>query len=224
MPMISPSRFDCVFFDFDGVIADSVDAKIAAFGELYREYGEGVRAIVMAYQRAQPGETRFEKIPKLHRDLLGITLSPEEVGDRCDRLSAIVLDQVVASALLPDVPDVLRLLREAGVAAHVVSGTPHDELQMIVDRKGLRAFFASTRGAPETKVSIVRDIMAREGLSADRCLFVGDAMIDYRCAQACGIAFLGRADRGMSPFPAATWVVEDLGEAFLIDGRALGAV
>ena len=215
MRTLSPSRYECVFFDFDGVIADSVDAKIMAFGELYREFGPEVRAAVMAYQRAVPGETRFDKIPKFHRELLGITLSPAEITHWCDRLSDIVLDEVVASPLLPDVPEILTLLRDQGVPAHIVSGTPHDELQVIVDRKGLRAFFASARGAPQKKHVIVEDILAAEGLARDRCLFVGDAMTDHDCARACGLDFLGRIDRGRNPFPDGTLVVERLGEVFL---------
>ena len=220
MRSLSLSRFDCVFFDFDGVIADSVDAKINAFGELYREFGEAVRLAVMAYQRAVPGETRFDKIPKFHRELLGVTLSPEEVLLWCEKLSDIVLDEVVASALLPDVPEILKLLRTRGIAAHIVSGTPEDELQVIVDRKGLRPFFDSARGAPRKKHAIVEDIMAADGLSRERCLFVGDAMTDYDCAQACGIAFLGVKTHGQSPFPTGTPAVDRLGEALLPKGKA----
>jgi len=170
---------------------------------------------VMAYQRAVPGETRFDKIPKFHRELLGIELSPQEITHWCDRLSDIVLDEVVASPLLPDVPEVLTHLRDQGVPAHIVSGTPHDELQVIVDRKGLRAFFASARGAPQKKHVIVEDILATTGMARERCLFVGDAMTDYDCAQTCRLDFLGRSERGQNPFPAGTLIVERLGEAFL---------
>jgi phosphoglycolate phosphatase-like HAD superfamily hydrolase len=215
MPTRFPSRYDAIFFDFDGVIADSVDAKIMAFGELYREFGPAVRAAVMAYQRAVPGETRFDKIPKFHRELLGIELTPAEITGWCDRLSDIVLDEVVASPLLPDVPEILALLQAQGVPAHIVSGTPHDELQIIVDRKGLRGFFASARGAPQKKPVIVEEILAAEGLSRERCLFVGDAMTDHDCAEACAMDFLGRAAAGQNPFPAGTRMVERLGEAFL---------
>lgn len=214
MRMLCPSQYDCVFFDFDGVIADSVDAKIHAFGELYAEFGAGVRAAVMAYQRAVPGETRFDKIPKFHAGLLGITLTAEEVTTWCQRLSDIVLDQVVASPLLPDVPEVLAMLVARGVQAHVVSGTPHDELQIIVDRKDLRQYFRSVRGAPQKKDVIVRDIMATQGLQVERCLFIGDAMTDYACASATGMDFLGRADRRHNPFPPGTHVVDRLGKAW----------
>jgi len=207
--------YTCIFFDFDGVIVDSVEAKIAAFGELYARFGEDVRRAVEEYQRAVPGETRFEKIPRFHRELLGEELSADEVAHWCDRLSDIVLDQVVACPLLPDVAEVLSLLARRGVAAHVVSGTPEAELRVIADRKGLAPFFESLRGAPMHKTPIVKEIMAANRLGFDQCLFIGDAMTDYVAARECGIAFLGRADDRAGPFPLGTHVVRRLGEVFM---------
>jgi len=216
MPLLSLDRLDCVFFDFDGVIADSVDAKVHAFGELYRPFGEDVRSAVEAYQRAVPGETRFEKIPKFHREYLGVELSPDQVAVWCDRLGDLVLEVVIDSPLLPDVRDVLDQLLAAQVPCHIVSGTPHDELGVIVSRKGLAHYFRTTEGAPRRKDVIVEQLLATYRYDRARCLFVGDAMTDHKGAAACAIAFLGRAARGETPFPAGTWVVERLGEAFPI--------
>lgn len=211
------SQYECIFFDFDGVIADSVDAKITAFGALYDEFGPEVRAAVEDYQRAVPGETRYDKIPRFHREFLGIELSEQEVLTWCDKLSSIVLDEVVESALLPDVKPILAMLTRRNIQAHIVSGTPHDELQIIVERKGLSSFFRTARGAPEKKHVIVRDIMATEKLVIDQCLFIGDAMTDYNCALTCEMDFLGRAEQSTNPFPEGTTVVSRLGEFFLPD-------
>lgn len=196
------------------VIADSVDAKVNAFGRLYSGFGEDVRIAVETYQRAVPGETRYEKIPKFHRDYLGITLSTEEVERWCTRLGDLVLDAVVDSALLPDVIAVLELLRALRIPSHIVSGTPHHELAVILQRKGLSDYFRSAEGAPRRKEVIVEGLLEAYALDPEQCLFVGDAMTDHRCAAACAIPFLGRADPHDSPFPAGTWVVERLGQAF----------
>jgi len=204
--------YECVFFDFDGVIIDSVDAKIAAFGDLYDEFGPDVRRAVEAYQRAVPGETRFKKIPKFHRELLGVDLSENEVVSWSARLSEIVLDQVVACPLLPDVAHVLGLLKRCRIPAHIVSGTPHDELQIITHRKGLTAFFETARGSPQGKAQIVEEICETSNLRAQDCLFVGDAMTDYDCAIATGTDFLGMMTKGAHPFPDGTDVVAQLGD------------
>ena len=211
--MIALSGIRSVFFDFDGVIVDSVDTKIDAFGALYRPFGAHVESAVRDYQRAVPGETRFDKIPRFHRELLGIELSPAEVTQWCDRLSDLVCAQVIAAPLLPDVPDVLRCLQARGIAMHIVSGTPENELRHIVDAKGLAPWFRTVRGSPAKKAGIVREICAADGLSPDECLFIGDAMTDHDCARECATAFLGVATDGTHPFPPGTVVVDRLGEA-----------
>ncbi len=216
-PVHFPSQYSCVFFDFDGVIADSVDAKISAFGQLYAAFGDDVRQAVEDYQRAVPGETRFEKIPRFHTELLDVDLSPAEVQQWSDRLSDIVMEEVIKSAIMPAVHDVLAMLVRQKIPAHVVSGTPQDELEIIVQRKGLAPFFQTLRGSPEGKSSIVRSILARDGHAASRCLLIGDAMSDYNCAETCGLDFLGRADPARHPFPAGTMVVEQLGAYFFAE-------
>ena len=219
MPLRDPSRYARIFFDFDGVIVDSVEAKISAFGELYSGFGPDIRRKVEAYQRAVPGETRYDKIPRFHREWLGQELSEAEILTWCDRLSGIVLDQVVACPLLPDVNAALALLQRLGTPAHIVSGTPHQELQEIVERKGLSPFFASVRGAPEKKASIVMDILNQSADVPQDCLFIGDAMTDYDCAKACSMDFLGCATDEEHPFPSGTPVVERLGDYFLRRGK-----
>jgi len=214
--MTGPPRAhpDCVFFDFDGVIVDSVEAKIAAFGELYAQFGPAVRAEVEAYQRAVPGETRFAKIPRFHRELLGVELSQSEIGEWAGRLRTIVVDRVIASPLLPGVADTLALLVRRGIPAHVVSGTPEDELSVIAEARGLAPFFRSLRGSPRAKPDIVREILVTERHRPEACLFVGDAMSDLACARTCGLGFLGRAEGNAHPFPEGTPVVENLLDVF----------
>lgn len=213
--MLMLSQFDAIFFDFDGVIVDSVELKISAFGELYADHGEEIRGMVEAYQRAHPGETRFEKIPMFHRSLLGIELSPAAIAAECDRLGEIILDEVVACPLMPDIAEALRVLRSRDIPCHIVSGTPQDELAEIVERKGIGHFFRSIHGSPRSKSAISEDIFAMCGYDRSRSLFIGDAMTDYRCAIACNMPFLGIGDLAGSPFPFGTHVVERLGETFL---------
>ena len=45
-----PAHVDVVFFDFDGVLADSVEVKGRAFGSLFSEYGSDVVSRVMRHQ------------------------------------------------------------------------------------------------------------------------------------------------------------------------------
>jgi HAD superfamily hydrolase (TIGR01549 family) len=93
----------------------------------------------------------------------------------------------------------------------VVSGTPQDELRAIVERRGMARYFAEVLGSPAKKEDLLRGLLARHRLEAERTLMVGDSITDYDAASAAGMAFLGRVPAGAaSPFPAGTELAPDL--------------
>ena len=199
-----------IFFDFDGVLAESLDIKIRAFTELYREYGPEVLERVLAHHRAHGGVSRIQKIRHCHREMLGIQLEPEELMALGRRFSELVVDAVVASAWVDGARELLDGL--AGrLPMFVVSGTPEPELHEIIGRRGMDGYFVVARGSPPDKITVIRELLDAHDLAAERVLFVGDAMTDYDAARATGLRFVGRVAPGEeSPFPPATAIVPDL--------------
>ena len=51
-----------IFFDFDGVIAESVSAKTDAFEEMYLPYGKDIAAKVVDYHKLHGGVSRYENL------------------------------------------------------------------------------------------------------------------------------------------------------------------
>lgn len=213
--MFTLAQFNCFLFAFDGVIIDSAELNISAYGELYADHGEDIRGMVEAYQRAHPGEPRHEKIPMLHRTLLGEELAPAKIEAECDRLGEIILEEIIDCPLMPDIAKTLEVLRARGIASHIVSSIPHEELRAIVARKGLARHFDSVHGAPPSKEMICEAIFAAGQADRARCLFIGTTTADYRCAANVGIPFLGIGEFATAPFPFGTQVVERLGEVFI---------
>ena len=60
---------DAIFFDFDGVILESVDIKGWAFGKLFESYPEHVDEIV-AFHFANGGMSRFDKFRYIYKNIL----------------------------------------------------------------------------------------------------------------------------------------------------------
>ena len=58
-----------IFFDFDGVIAESVSAKTDAFEEMYLPYGKDIAAKVVEYHKLHGGVSRYEKFKYFHKEL-----------------------------------------------------------------------------------------------------------------------------------------------------------
>lgn len=199
-----------IFFDFDGVLAESLDIKIRAFIELYKEYGPDVLAQVLAHHRAHGGVSRIQKIRHCHRELLGINLQPEELMKLGRRFSELVVDAVVESAWVEGARELLDDL-VGRLPLFVVSGTPETELHEVVARRGMDRYFVAVRGSPPDKIAVIHELLSAHDLPAEQVLFIGDAMTDYDAAKATGLRFLGRVPLGEeNPFPAQTAIVPDL--------------
>lgn len=196
-----------VFFDFDGVVLDSVEVKTRAFAEMFRQYGPEVQEAVISYHLSHGGVSRFEKFRYFYSELLNLPLSDQKLVSLSNRFSELVLAKVLESAFIPGILETLKELLHLKIPAFVISGTPDEEIHYLVKNKGLGAFFKEIHGAPRSKIAIVRDILERTGYDPSLCWFFGDAMTDWQAAKNCGVNFIGIvADYGKSPFPEDTTI------------------
>ena len=79
-----------MFFDFDGVILDSVDVKTRAFATMLRPYGPEIERAVVDYHLANGGLSRFKKFEYYYEALLKKSIGDEELeslGQEFNKLS-----------------------------------------------------------------------------------------------------------------------------------------
>ncbi|MCC7073413.1 MAG: HAD family hydrolase [Deltaproteobacteria bacterium] len=193
-------RLRAVVFDFDGVIVESGDIKTEAFLELFADHPQHLPAI-KRHHLDNLGISRFIKFAWIYEHLLGL---PFDIGEKVrlgDRFSAIVFQKVCETPFVPGALESLELLSRAGVHLVVSSGTPQDELDRIVDARGLRRFFAEVHGSPTEKAAAVAHVLQRWALHRDEVLFVGDGTTDHQAAAQSGVRFLARR----TPDLAAHW-------------------
>jgi phosphoglycolate phosphatase-like HAD superfamily hydrolase len=204
--------WQAVLFDFDGVLVESADIKIAAFRALYEPHGPAIVEQVITHHVAHGGVSRRQKIRLYHRELLGDPLTPEGLEALCQRFSELVEDAVVEARPVPGAQSLLAAI--AGKSPlFVVSGTPQGELERIVARREMASWFTEVHGSPPDKVTVINDILGRHGFDAAQTLFIGDSPTDHDAARATGLVFIGRVPTGArSLFPADTPVVADLTE------------
>ncbi|MFT4805179.1 MAG: beta-phosphoglucomutase-like phosphatase (HAD superfamily), partial [Psychroserpens sp.] len=69
-------KYECVFFDFDGVIVESGDIKTEAFMELYEVHG--IQEAVKKHHLENQGVSRFDKFEWIAKNLLNETYSEEK--------------------------------------------------------------------------------------------------------------------------------------------------
>ncbi len=190
--------YHAFIFDFDGVLADSVEVKTSAFEALYLPHGPEVAAAVVRHHREHGGMPRREKFRHYEAALLGRPADQAELDRLCTAFSALVLEGVVAA---PEVPGALAFLRRwhGRVPLFVDSATPDAELAVILRRRGLEKYFEAALGSDRTKAENLAAIVVQGGFAPEKILFFGDALSDYSAAQSCGARFLGIAPGPDSP-------------------------
>ncbi len=194
------------FFDFDGVILDSLGIKTTAFERLFRPYGAQVLEAVLQHHREHGGISRIDKIRFAHEHIVGSPLSEEELVAWGARFSELVADEVVAADWIPGAREFLENEHE-NIPLFVISGTPEIELQQVIKQRRMADYFREMRGSPTKKPDHIRDLLGSYRLNPDCCVFVGDALTDYYAARETGLLFVGI--QGEIEFPAGTVVLPD---------------
>ncbi|MBF0099325.1 MAG: HAD family hydrolase [Desulfobacterales bacterium] len=188
--------WQAVFFDFDGVILDSVDIKTIAFAQMFRPYGEDIERQVVDYHIKHGGVSRFKKFQYFYEELLHRSINEETIAALSNTFSDLVLKKILEAPFMPGVTETLQSIKEKQIQAFVVSGTPEEEIQDIIVRRGLASFFLEVHGSPRQKDEIVRNILSRYPLNSTKCLFIGDALSDYQAAKQNHLCFLGIVKQG----------------------------
>lgn len=179
-----------VFWDFDGVIKDSVAVKSVGFQQLFLPYGAEIAERVRRHHEVNSGVSRYEKIAE-YLQWVGEPATTARVEELCVRFSGLVMQAVVDAAWVPGVREYLLAnhLRQPFV---LVTATPAAEIRQILDTLQLGQCFREVHGAPTSKADAIRGALQRLHFEPARALMVGDADTDRRAAAANGVAFLLR--------------------------------
>ena len=183
-------RYEAFFFDFDGVLADSVEVKTRAFAKLFEPYGPAIVTKVVDHHRNNGGMTRVDKFHHYYREFLGKPLDEAELQRLCNEFSRLVVDEVVFAPEIPGAENFLKKWHNS-VKCFMVSATPDDEIKEIVKRRGIDIYFHEILGSSCSKSDNVNYLLNKYGLVPERCLFFGDAESDYLAANASGVNFIG---------------------------------
>jgi phosphoglycolate phosphatase-like HAD superfamily hydrolase len=182
--------YEALVFDFDGVLADSVEVKTHAFEALYLPHGPQVAAEVVRYHREHGGVTRREKFRHFEAALLSRPADEARLDELCEAFSRLVLAGVIAAQEIPGATAFLRHWH-GRMPLYVNSATPDAELMLILKRRGLDGLFVAAYGSDRTKAENLAAILAQGGHAPEKTLFFGDAVSDYSAARECGVPFLG---------------------------------
>lgn len=184
------SGLQAVVFDFDGVILESGHIKTESFVALLAEQ-PALQPAFLAYHLQHLGISRYVKFRYMVEELLARPYTPADETELEAAFERLVLDKILVCPFVAGAKETLRALRNK-LPTFVASGTPHEELKMIVEKRGLAPYFNEVWGTPQSKPTILQHILQRHGWQANEVLMIGDGLSDYEAATAVGCRFLAR--------------------------------
>lgn len=184
-------RYKIVFWDFDGVIKESVEVKTNAFRELFRSFGEEVMAKVTNHHINNGGMSRFNKIP-IYLQFAGILPTEKIINEFCNQFAVLVEEAVINSDWVPGVQKVIKAKNNENQHFVLVTATPQAEIERILFRLEIASLFSNIFGAPITKSDAINDSLKLYNVNPQESIIIGDSKADFEASQITGSDFLLR--------------------------------
>ena len=178
-----------IIFDFDGVIAESIQVKTAAFSSLYERYGNDIVAKVIEHHESNGGMSRFEKFKFYHESYLNKSITNQELKELSYQFSELVVKKVIDSPYVPGVLEYIQKCYEK-YDLFISTGTPTKEMKQILIGRDIDRYFTKTYGSPDKKSIHISKIMSKYNYHPDELIFYGDASTDIEAAEQARIPFV----------------------------------
>lgn len=181
-----------VIFDMDGVLVLSGPAHWVAWRDVAAEHG-------IALSHAQFLSFNGMTNPDICARLWPERATPEFVAEVAERKEAAYRRAVAADVpLAPGCADLLAALRACSLGLAVGTSGPKENVDLVLDRGGIRSFFAAVvhaglvaRGKPAPDIFLHAAAMLR--VSPASCVVVEDAPSGVDAARRAGMRILGVA-------------------------------
>jgi len=179
-----------VFWDFDGVIKDSVAVKSDAFEALFSPFGEEVAKKVRQHHEENGGMSRFDKLP-IYLKWSGESASPAQVEQYAIQFSQLVKEKVIHSVWVEGVLDYLTN-NYKNQQFFLVTATPQQEIEEILLALNIEQLFQEVVGSPTTKSNAIKAILKKQLILPENSVMIGDSMSDYSAAKLNNVPFILR--------------------------------
>lgn len=182
-----------IFFDFDGVIIDSMHIRDIGFEIIAKKATTSQQIIddFIKYHRYNAGLSRYVKIRYLYEDLLGKEISEKEVNAIASEFSLLMKEKLTTPKYLIDETVEFIKTNHKDFILHIVSGSDQKELNYLCKELKLNTYFKTIEGSPTHKNDLVKDILDLYKYNTNECILIGDSITDYNASKVNNIKFYG---------------------------------
>lgn len=186
-------KYNLIFWDFDGVIKDSVDVKTDAYLSLFANAPKEVYERIKSHQLEYGGISRLVKIP-LYLEWVGIKPTKQAISENLEEFANLVVQKVISSPWVPGVEQTLKQ-KQNHQKFVIVTGTPQREIEDILVQLHLNSNFDLIFGAPTQKSKAIEWVLQNYNIKKEDSILIGDSKTDWLAADENEINFLYR-DKG----------------------------
>ena len=179
-----------IFWDFDGVIKDSLEVKSNAFYNLFLPFGSDIAKRVKNHHEFHCGISRYQKLP-IYLKWANQDYDPENIEKFAICFGELVKQAVIRSPWVPGVLQYLKVnkFRQKFI---LVTATPHAEILDIVENLEIRDCFCQIYGSPNVKSRAIVDTLNSFSLPKSSAILIGDSQADLDAALNAEIDFILR--------------------------------
>lgn len=203
---------DLLVFDCDGVLLETMAAKIEAFRAwVPKAHGAHADAFMDLVMHGF-GKSRQRHIRAFYVDILKQTISDAYLQQEVDRFTEICEPLCAAADWRVGSKEFVQACQLAGIPRYVLSGTPQLPLEQMLESAEGTDLFDVIIGSPPAKPESLERILRETGAAAERTVFVGDANADHEAALHVGVHFVYFPSEAPRPLEKVVTTVSDLRE------------
>ena len=184
-------KLETIFWDFDGVILDSMNVRDWGFREIFKGYSESKVEDLIHYHRINGGLSRYVKIRYFYENILNQSITEERVLEYAEQFSILMKSELTNKENL--IMDAVNFIESnhKNYRFHIVSGSDQTELRYLCSELGVKDFFLSIHGSPTPKTQLVADLLNEHDYDKSTTILIGDSLNDYDAAVKNNIGFYG---------------------------------
>ena len=191
---------EAVVFDCDGVLLETIPAKLQAYMDWLPEQYEAVRDVYAEHNQKSFGQSRSLQIRYFYEELVGMKpVSDDFIKEEVERFASICEPLCEAAPWAEGAKEFIQTCREAGSTTYVLSGTPQAELDVMLQQRNAMDLFDEVMGYPITKEQGLEKVRDSLGINPTQILFIGDAQRDAEAALNVGTHFVYRPSEANRP-------------------------
>jgi len=189
--MINFTGIKTIFWDFDGVIMDSMPIRDQGFLKVLKDYPEKQVNKLIAYHKANGGLSRYVKFRYFFEKIRKEDVSDEKIQDLAMRFSSIMLKNLKKPEFL--ISQTVNFIKHnnENYKMFIVSGSDQKELRQICKAVEIEQLFKGIYGSPTAKDELVKHLIDTENIESATSILIGDSVNDFDAAKVNGIEFYG---------------------------------